>query len=75
MENQKFEVYPNPTTDPITINDPLGIIEEVQIFHPNGKLVMSSNVPKLSIAALQNGIYFLNIRTKNSAFVKKVIKN
>jgi hypothetical protein len=75
IENQSFEVYPNPTSDLITINDPLGIIEEVQIIHPNGKMVMSSKVPVFSIAALPDGIYFLIVNTANGVTVQKVVKS
>lgn len=75
IESQTFVVYPNPTSDLITINDPLGIIEEVQIIHPNGKMVMSSKVPVFSIAALPDGIYFLIVNTANGVTVQKVVKS
>ena len=74
IENQTFEVYPNPASDHITINDPEGFIEEVQIIHPSGQLICTYDTSEFSISALPNGIYFMFIKTASREYKRKVNK-
>lgn len=71
-------LYPNPTTDEITVRSDLGIIKEVQIFSTNGTILLSktaaSEAITLSLNNLQSGIYLMNVAIDNYYVTKKIIK-
>jgi hypothetical protein len=70
-------VYPNPTTDKLTINNEQLTIDNVEIFDVYGKkhhLITSSSHHLINIAHLPAGIYFLKISTAAGEVVKKIIK-
>jgi polyhydroxybutyrate depolymerase len=69
-----FSVYPNPTSDIITINTD----EEVSLslYDITGKnLIQQTKQKTLSMITLETGIYFLHIYTKEIFLVKKIIKD
>lgn len=62
----KINVYPNPTSDIIFINNFENKSLNIQLYKPNGKLVMENKIDdsstiKLSIDHLNAGLYFLKI--------------
>ena len=66
-------VYPNPTKDIITIETRLEI--EVELYDIMGKKVISeSNVKRLDLSNLPNGLYNMVILYNDVRFSKKVIK-
>ena len=66
-------VYPNPTKDVITIETRLDI--EVELYDMIGnKIISESNVKRLDLSKLSNGIYNLTIIHKDMRYSKKVIK-
>ena len=66
-------VYPNPTKDIITIETRLEI--EVELYDIMGKKVISeSNVKRLDLSHLPNGLYNMVILYNDIRFSKKVIK-
>ena len=66
-------VYPNPTKDIITIETRLEI--EVELYDIMGKKVISeSNVKRLDLSTLPNGLYNMVILYNDVRFSKKVIK-
>lgn len=70
-----INVFPNPTTQYISIASPLVKINEVEIFNVDGKLVKKSKIKnetdKIDVKELSAGIYF--VRTyDNSNFVKSM---
>ena len=66
-------VYPNPTKDIITIETRLDI--EVELYDIMGKKVISeSNVKRLDLSHLSNGLYNMVILYNDVRFSKKVIK-
>ncbi len=75
-------IYPNPTSGLITINN-LGLKNEgtISVFDVYGKLVFKNNYyssktsQNIDITALERGVYFLKIGSKNDAVIKKIIKN
>lgn len=77
--SQKFNVYPNPTTDEITISSDQKW-SSYSIFNTNGKNVLngenSNNMLsyKLSISQLENGIYILQINGENAVSKKLIVK-
>ncbi|WP_339624717.1 family 16 glycosylhydrolase [uncultured Winogradskyella sp.] len=71
-----FSVYPNPTSNLITISTtkPIGRLE---LYNTLGQLVLEKdgNTRALHIEALQTGIYSLKIYSENAVVTKRVIKN
>lgn len=70
-----INVFPNPTTQYISIASPLVKINEVEIFNADGKLVKKARIKnetdKIDVKELSAGIYF--VRTyDNSNFVKSM---
>src|SRR5690606_23022887 len=77
----KFNIFPNPVTDVVTITNNENIaIEEVIVYEMNGKIVKlqkSNNESEiqLNMESFATGTYLLHIETKEGMAVKKVIKN
>lgn len=71
-------IYPNPSSDYISITNPERIhISSINIIDPVGKIIktISSNFSKVDVSNLSNGIYMLNIETKEGEkFIKNFIK-
>ena len=66
-------VYPNPTRDVITIETRLDI--EVELYDMIGnKVISESNVKRVDLSHLSNGIYNMVILYNDVRFSKKVIK-
>ena len=66
-------VYPNPTKDVITIETRLEI--QVELYDMIGnKVISESNVRRLDLSKLSNGIYNMSILYNNVRYSKKVIK-
>ena len=71
-----FAIYPNPVENNLTI-DTDEVITEINIYSITGVLVysetsVSDNV--INVSDLNNGIYFINIKTENGDVVKRFIK-
>ncbi|MFM7900658.1 MAG: serine hydrolase, partial [Bacteroidota bacterium] len=73
-ETSSFQIYPNPATDRITIEDPLNLVKEVQIIHPSGQHICAYDTSEFSISALPNGFYFMFVKAPSGVFVRKVVK-
>ena len=66
-------VYPNPTTDIITIETRLDI--QVELYNIIGKKVINkSNIKRLDLSKFPSGIYNMSIIYNDSRYSKKVIK-
>jgi hypothetical protein len=76
--NLSFKVYPNPTAAFLYLETSLeNEISSIKIFNINGKLIATHLKPGLSIdlSNYSNGIYFINIKTKQGLSNFKVSKN
>tara|TARA_B100000809_G_scaffold266716_1_gene330954 strand:+ start:11384 stop:13402 length:2019 start_codon:yes stop_codon:yes gene_type:complete len=68
-------VYPNPTTDFITIDESDFAIENVEVFNILGKKVKTTNKSRFSVNEFSNGVYILRINTTDGKIVTtKIIK-
>jgi hypothetical protein len=65
-------VYPNPTSDIITIETRLEI--EVEVYDIMGKLLISKDSKRIDLSEYSNGIYNLILIYNNKRFNTKVIK-
>ncbi len=68
------KLYPNPAADVINIEVPFNS-KDISIFNQLGQSVYSGPFQNsISIAFLNSGIYFLQIKTENGIARKKFIK-
>ena len=77
IEANTISVYPNPANSDITINAGAQKIDEVKIYDINGQTVIDSRFPaqnKLNISALEDGIYFIEVRIKDASTRVKFVK-
>jgi len=70
-----FEIFPNPSSDTITINSLKTALNSISIYDVNGKLVQKIKaeemLKKIDISKLEIGIYFININKKETLkFIK-----
>jgi len=74
-----FEIYPNPTTDFIFIENKEAKEFEVTIFDLFGKRiynnVFSNTHEQIQLGDLANGIYFIEIRNGKRSGTQRIIKN
>jgi hypothetical protein len=75
-----IEVYPNPTSEELTINNKNNLwIEQITIVDLQGRIVLKKAIDnsnfkiKLDISKQAKGIYTLQIQSKKSISVKKII--
>ncbi|RZJ99874.1 MAG: T9SS type A sorting domain-containing protein [Flavobacterium sp.] len=67
-------LFPNPATNSINVKTGEEIIS-LTVLDQLGKVVLTKNQSdNLDISTLQNGIYFVNIKTNEGTLVKKFIK-
>lgn len=80
----KFTVYPNPTTGDVflSLNDNLATQADLEIKSIDGKVVWSkSNVMlsraeyKIDLGKLAEGVYFIKVNTDRGSIIQKLIKN
>lgn len=76
----KFNIYPNPASDIITISNKESIgVEKISIVDMNGRVVKTQlftnqSEIQLNISDLRVGVYIFNISTKEGTASKKIIK-
>jgi len=76
----KFNVFPNPATDVVTITNTENInVKQIEIYDVTGKNVKSQeynneNELQLNISDLASGTYMLHVKTNQGTAVKKVVK-
>ena len=70
-------IYPNPSTDKITLNAAVAV--DIRIYNYTGQVVKSilNNTGQVDVSDLNNGIYFLQVSSKNSSTssIYKFVKN
>lgn len=76
----KFNVFPNPVTDVVTItnNENIGV-QQIEVYDVSGKNVKSQNYNheneiQLNISDLAAGTYMFHVKTNQGTAVKKVVK-
>ena len=80
IENQDFKVaiQPNPAQDVLYFKADIQM-EEIEIVSTNGSIVQSYHPNEVDfqipISALNNGVYIIRIRSKNSIYMNRFIKN
>lgn len=76
LHNNDILVTPNPFKTKIQIEIPDKLnYNGYKIYSLSGKLIMNGITTKIQTDKLQNGIYFIEVNTKNENFVRKIIKH
>ena len=76
----RFNIYPNPVKDELTITTEVRV-EEIAIYDIYGRrtnvysLQSTDFVHNLNVAGLNSGIYFVRITTEDGEIVKRFVKN
>ncbi len=77
LDNDLFELFPNPSTGELTIVSNL-IVDEIKVFDSKGALVfkelINGNVNSFNFSTLNAGYYFVHIGIEGKVVVKKLIK-
>lgn len=73
LENTEITLYPNPTSDWITLRSDK-IIQDIKIYDMKGTLIKEHVINSFSVTDLAPGIYLLNVKTENGLFKKKLVK-
>lgn len=73
--SQAIAIYPNPSSDRITVQLPSDIgLEKVEIYNTLGQLVSTQTQSEFSVSNLSNGIHIVKISTEKGVFHKNFIK-
>jgi len=74
--DNSIKAYPNPVKELLYIETGNYEIESVQIRDITGRILISSGNNSVHVSTLPKGIYFLEVKTKNSqkVFIQKLIK-
>ena len=77
-EEEKFSIYPNPTTSSIIV-EASSSIEQIEVFNVLGKKMgeVLPNVSKYELTELlpSEGIYLLRIKINGTFSVYRILKN
>ena len=74
---EEIKIFPNPTTDIITITSANDRIAKIEIFSITGQIIKSEHNPnsKIDVSDIAKGIYFLKIYSDEKVITKQFIKN
>ncbi|NQX96496.1 MAG: T9SS type A sorting domain-containing protein [Flavobacteriales bacterium] len=74
--SKKIKIYPNPTTNQLTIVSEKLFFNKVDIINITGKTVQSKklNTSSINVSDLPQGIYFIKLFSEEKVFIKKFIK-
>ncbi len=72
-----FNVYPNPTTGLLTIENGTEVITHVEVTNLLGEVVLQPQIQQstINISSLSTGMYLLNITTKNCKSSQRIFKD
>ncbi|WP_299277317.1 T9SS type A sorting domain-containing protein [uncultured Psychroserpens sp.] len=78
FENQTIHIYPNPSVGIVNVKAK-SIIKHVELFDVQGRKVQSyypnTLMTTLEISHINQGVYFLKVKTDIGSHLKKIIKN
>jgi len=79
QKNDGFSMYPNPTTGRINIQMNTFGNYELRINSLNGKIMKNTMIEgtsfELDLSSLEEGVYFISVKSKEFVKVKKLIKH
>jgi len=73
-----LNLFPNPTSDQLTIQSKNASVDEITLFDVVGKEVIKQSIHAkectINLNNLHNGLYFIRIKTENALFTYKILK-
>jgi len=73
---QNFNIYPNPTSDILSIDlENSLVLEKVTLYNNLGQLVKTATESVIDVSYLAKGLYFVEVNTNQGKATKKVIVN
>ncbi len=75
-DNQKIQIFPNPTSNFISIQTENNIkFKSAEIKDVLGKTILTSNNTTIDLSKFEPGIYFVELTTDKGKYVKRIIRN
>lgn len=79
-EKMEFQLLPNPATNFVSIRSGTQLLgAEVSIYNSIGQIIMRDKIPNtnyaLDVSGFTNGIYFVEVKTKDGSAITKLVKN
>jgi hypothetical protein len=76
---EKFKIYPNPTTDLLTIETKSRGHNSIEITLLNGQLIYRDKIEgptihQIDLSSFEKGLYFITVRSRDYARTEKIIK-
>ncbi|WP_299114126.1 T9SS type A sorting domain-containing protein [uncultured Winogradskyella sp.] len=71
----EIQIYPNPTTDRITIKNIKHQDRNFELYDVSGKMIIKTNSDSIDVSGLSSGMYYLKIFSNNTILTKKIFKN
>lgn len=76
FDNLKILIYPNPTSETLTIElENNLILEKVNIYNTLGQIIKTESNTNIDVSKLQKGTYFVEVVTNNGKATKSIIIN
>ncbi|MCB4807959.1 leucine-rich repeat domain-containing protein [Tamlana sp. 62-3] len=73
-----FAIYPNPAMESISIRNAESLDAKIEVSDLNGRILINKNVnnnlTEINISNFKSGMYLFKIKTQESEFVKRVVK-
>jgi len=66
-------IYPNPTSDWITIESQTGVVQS-EVYGIDGKLLQKNDLNRINLYSFQPGLYILKVYTTQGVVSKKILK-
>jgi hypothetical protein len=72
----RFQVFPNPAKDKLNIVLPVDMkYYSINLINPKGQTILQTKSKQIDISSVNNGMYFVNIKTEKGELNKKIIIN
>ncbi|MFI5141245.1 MAG: T9SS type A sorting domain-containing protein [Bacteroidia bacterium] len=72
--NNTLKIYPNPAKDLLNIEvEMLNENAEIKIFDVLGNEVLNTKQKQIDVSNLQNGVYFVQVKTNKSILIQKIV--
>ena len=75
ISSERIVLYPNPGTSWVHLkNIEPNTLESVAVYSVNGRLLLTSTGPSIEMSGLENGVYFVRVKTIDSESVLRFVK-
>ncbi len=73
FEKLSIQVYPNPSSEEVTISSSDKIIDEMIVYNALGQLILTKQNFNTTQLVLNKGVYFVEVLQSDNRLVKKVV--